>query len=127
MTAATVSGTTGEGRRASVAPAGGGRPAAAADQEVARLWRMMTCGGAAVGNDGWLDGGAAPAVTLARRSGGSGVVNDVEQRLGGALPDRSIPDETIVGYRARISRREWDILERHLRLFEILRRAEGRR
>ncbi|KAK9095094.1 hypothetical protein Scep_026563 [Stephania cephalantha] len=53
---------------------------------------------------GWLDAGAAPAAAPARSSdvgeeerwvsSGSGAVNDVEQRRGGALPDRSIPDET---------------------------------
>ncbi|KAK9148827.1 hypothetical protein Scep_007584 [Stephania cephalantha] len=31
---------------------------------------------------------------LSSGDNGSGAVNDVEQRCGGALPDRSIPDET---------------------------------
>ncbi|KAK9088301.1 hypothetical protein Scep_027383 [Stephania cephalantha] len=116
MTAATVSGTTGEGRRASVAPA-----AAADGQQQQRpgdgaAVGMMTSGGAAAAaarrpelRRGWLDDGAAPAAAPASGSSGAGERrqrrwrgsgdgggsgNGVEQRRGGALPGRSIPDKT---------------------------------
>ncbi|KAK9118811.1 hypothetical protein Scep_016904 [Stephania cephalantha] len=56
-------------------------------------------GGAAVGEDDEQRHDPSRcrrgAVTPASSSGsGNGTVNDVEQRRGGALPDRSIPDET---------------------------------
>ncbi|KAK9165786.1 hypothetical protein Scep_000977 [Stephania cephalantha] len=60
-------------------------------------------GGAAVGEDDEQQQGPRRrrgsgrrrgAVTPAKRRSGIGEVNDVEQRRGGALPDRSIPDET---------------------------------
>ncbi|KAK9158542.1 hypothetical protein Scep_005116 [Stephania cephalantha] len=54
-------------------------------------------GGALVGEDDEQrhgpPGRRRGAVTPARRSG-SGAMNEVEQRRGGALPERSIPDET---------------------------------
>ncbi|KAK9149093.1 hypothetical protein Scep_007850 [Stephania cephalantha] len=65
---------------------------------------MMMSGGAKkwATADGWMargsssdaDEGDDAARRRERRGSGSGAVNDVEQRSGGALPDRLIPDET---------------------------------
>ncbi|KAK9088728.1 hypothetical protein Scep_027810 [Stephania cephalantha] len=62
-----------------------GRPAAAANREVARLWGKMT-------RSGMEDAARSREGTPTRRSGGgdaggSGAGNGVEQQRGGALPD----------------------------------------
>ncbi|KAK9167033.1 hypothetical protein Scep_002224 [Stephania cephalantha] len=112
MTAATVSGSTGEGRRASIASAARTAVHGAATghqrmdaREIVNEQQRLR-GGLNSGVDGWTatrlqQRHRREAVTLVRRSGGgsgsgSDAVNDVEQRQrrGGALPDRSIPDET---------------------------------
>ncbi|KAK9121374.1 hypothetical protein Syun_018991 [Stephania yunnanensis] len=106
MTAAMVSGSTGEvgepplhrhrGRRFAVWR----RAIEGIDaKEIANEQRRRLQGGLNSGAHGWTatwlqQQRRREAVTPARRSGGGGAVNEMEQLRGGALSDRSILDET---------------------------------